>query len=103
MATRTSMNLRINQISGLLEPVEYIESPNQDDRPENTEINLLVIHNISLPPNEFNGPYISQLFTNSLTPSEHPFFEEIKHLRVSAHLLIRRNGHIIQYVPAFFK
>ena len=59
----------------------------------------MVIHNISLPPGRFGGPYIDQLFTGKLNPKEHPFFEEIKHLRVSAHCLIRRDGAIVQYVP----
>ncbi|CCV31078.1 putative signalling protein in beta-lactamaseregulation [Yersinia enterocolitica (type O:9) str. YE212/02] len=58
-----------------------------------------MIHNISLPPGEFGGPYIDQLFTGTLNPDEHPYFTDIVHLRVSAHCLIRRDGEIIQYVP----
>lgn len=84
---------------GWLNNVTHIPSPHQDDRPEGETPSLLVIHNISLPPGQFGGPYINQLFTGTLTPEEHPFFEEIKHLRVSAHCLIRRDGEIIQYVP----
>jgi AmpD protein len=84
---------------GWLNNVTHIPSPHHDDRPEDEEPSLLVIHNISLPPGQFGGPYINQLFTGTLNPEEHPFFEEIKHLRVSAHCLIRRDGEIIQYVP----
>lgn len=84
---------------GWLNNVTHIPSPHHDDRPEGEEPSLLVIHNISLPPGQFGGPYINQLFTGTLNPEEHPFFDEIKHLRVSAHCLIRRDGEIIQYVP----
>jgi len=62
-------------------------------------IDLLVIHSISLPPGEFGGPYIEQFFTNQLAPEGHPYFKEIAPLRVSAHLLIRRDGALIQFVP----
>lgn len=89
----------INEESGLLTPVYFIPSPNWDERPESSEINLLVIHGISLPPGEFGGNAITQLFTNKLNPKDHPFYEEIFELRVSAHLLIRRDGTLIQYVP----
>jgi len=91
--------MKINKDTGLLEEAEYLPSPNCDDRAENGDMDLLIIHNISLPPNQFGGPHINQLFTNCLNPDEHPFFEEICHLRVSSHLLIRRDGSIIQYVP----
>jgi len=91
--------MKIDENSGLLDEADYIASPNCDDRPPGEVIDLLVVHNISLPPNEFGGPYINQLFTNKLNAKEHPFFEEINHLRVSAHLLIRRDGRIIQFVP----
>jgi AmpD protein len=59
----------------------------------------LVIHGISLPPGEFGGPWIDDLFRNRLDPDAHPYFQGIAHLRVSAHLLIRRDGKLIQYVP----
>jgi len=91
--------LKIDLNKGILENAEFIPSPNCDDRPKQCEINLLVIHNISLPPGKFGGPYINQLFSNTLDPDDDPFFKEINHLRVSSHLLIRRDGHIIQYVP----
>jgi AmpD protein len=62
-------------------------------------VDLLVIHNISLPPGEFGGPWIEHLFLNRLDPSIHPYFQEIQHLKVSSHLLILRDGELIQYVP----
>ncbi|MFD2111690.1 1,6-anhydro-N-acetylmuramyl-L-alanine amidase AmpD [Thiorhodococcus fuscus] len=74
-------------------------SPNQDDRPPDTQIDLLVIHNISLPPGTFGGGWIDDLFLNRLDPSAHPYFAPIAHVRVSSHLLIRRDGALIQYVP----
>jgi AmpD protein len=74
-------------------------SPNQDERPPDSVIDLLVIHNISLPPGEFGGPWIDDLFLNRLDPAIHPFFRDIHRLRVSSHLLIRRDGRLIQYVP----
>ncbi|MBK1702059.1 N-acetylmuramoyl-L-alanine amidase [Thiococcus pfennigii] len=73
-------------------------SPNQDVRPPGTVVDLLVIHNISLPPGEFGGPWIDDLFLNRLDPAAHPYFRDIAALRVSAHLLIRRDGDLIQYV-----
>jgi len=85
--------------NGLLESAITLNSPNYDDRGDENDISLIVIHNISLPPNEFGGKGIEQLFTNSLDKSEHPFYEEIHQLRVSSHLLIRRDGEIMQFVP----
>ncbi|MGB1310106.1 MAG: 1,6-anhydro-N-acetylmuramyl-L-alanine amidase AmpD, partial [Leucothrix sp.] len=85
--------------SGTLKEVRYLASPNHDDRPDASDISLLVIHNISLPPDQFGGDHINQLFTNCLPEDEHPFFAEIAHLRVSSHVLIRRDGAVIQYVP----
>lgn len=74
-------------------------SPNCDERPADTDIDLLVIHNISLPPGEFGGPWIDDLFCNCLDPKAHPYFQEVHGFKVSAHLLIRRDGELIQYVP----
>ena len=89
----------INKKTGLLDIGDFISSPNADDRPAEKQPELIVIHNISLPPNNFGGPYIAQLFTNQLDPDEHPYFAEICDLHVSSHILIRRNGDIIQFVP----
>lgn len=83
----------------LLEDARQCPSPNHDARPDADDISLLVIHCISLPPEEFGGDYIDQLFCNRLKPSDHPYFEDLAALRVSAHLLIRRNGELVQYVP----
>jgi AmpD protein len=73
-------------------------SINYNDRP-NGEISLIVIHNISLPPGEFNNHFIEQFFTNQLDFNAHPYFKTIQDLQVSAHLLIKRDGSIIQFVP----
>jgi AmpD protein len=74
-------------------------SPNFDERPADCELSLIVIHGISLPPGEYGGPEIDRFFTNTLDTEAHPYFSEIAHLRVSSHLLIRRDGEVVQYVP----
>nr|WP_240433523.1 1,6-anhydro-N-acetylmuramyl-L-alanine amidase AmpD [Solimonas sp. K1W22B-7] len=84
---------------GLLRGARQLPSPNQDERPDPQDVSLLVIHNISLPPDRFGGPWIDALFSNTLDPSAHPYFETIKNLRVSAHLCIFRDGRVTQYVP----
>ncbi|MBL4647664.1 MAG: 1,6-anhydro-N-acetylmuramyl-L-alanine amidase AmpD [Gammaproteobacteria bacterium] len=84
---------------GLISDISFIPSPNHNQRPSGTKVDLLVIHNISLPPGEFGGDGISQCFTNQLNANEHPYYAEIIDLRVSAHALIRRDGTVMQYVP----
>jgi AmpD protein len=84
---------------GLVKGVRYLPSPNHDERPPGTQIELLVIHNISLPPGEFGGSAIIELFTNRLDPAAHPYYATIADRRVSAHFLIRRDGETIQFVP----
>ncbi len=74
-------------------------SPNCDDRPDGASIDLLVIHNISLPPGEFGGRGVEALFTNSLNPAGHPYYQTIQDIKVSAHFFIRRDGELIQFVP----
>jgi AmpD protein len=74
------------------------ESPHQDERPPGAKISLLVIHNISLPPGEYGGDWIDDLFMGRLDPGAHPYFAGIASLEVSAHYLIRRDGTLIQYV-----
>ena len=91
--------MRIDTGSGRLHEARQVESPNRDSRPEGCDIDLVVIHGISLPPGEFGSDDIECLFTNTLDPDAHPFFREIKDLRVSAHLLIRRDGKLVQFVP----
>ena len=85
--------------AGLLRPAAQRPSPNQDERPGGAEPELVIIHGIRLPPGEFGGPYIEALFTNGLDPEAHDYFREIDGLRVSSHLLIRRDGDVIQFVP----
>ena len=75
-----------------------IASPNFNTRPDNTDIQLIVIHNISLPPSQFGGGYIQQFFQNKLDWSIHPYFQTIEGMQVSAHLLILRTGEVIQFV-----
>ena len=76
-----------------------VDSPNQDERPPGTEISLVVLHSISLPPGEYGGDAIERLFTNCLDPEAHPYFREICGLKVSAHFLVRRDGSVVQFVP----
>lgn len=83
----------------LLNSARQCPSPNQDERPADRPIDLLVLHNISLPPDEYGGPWIDALFQNRLDPDAHPYFRQVHRLRVSAHLLIRRDGELVQYVP----
>jgi AmpD protein len=83
---------------GWLRQARRVPSPNWDERPPGTVIDLLVIHGISLPPGEFGGPWIDDLFLNRLDPGAHPYFRQVAGLRVSSHLLIRRGGELLQYV-----
>lgn len=85
--------------NGWFSGVRRIASPNCDTRPPGTSIDMLVIHNISLPPGEFGGSAIAQFFTNTLDTESHPYYVQLRGLKVSAHFLIRRTGEIIQFVP----
>lgn len=85
--------------AGLIDEARYIASPNCDERPPGAAIELLVIHNISLPPGNFGGEAVADLFTNHLDPQAHPYFAAIATLRVSAHFFIRRDGALLQFVP----
>lgn len=89
----------IDVTSGLLINARLQLSPNCDSRADESDISLIVIHGISLPPGKFGGDYIDQLFCNQLNPDEHPYFKDISELKVSSHFLIRRDGEIVQYVP----
>ena len=84
---------------GWLSTATALASPNADPRPDKSDISLLVIHNISLPPGQFGGGHVAELFTSTLDPNTHPYFAEIANLKVSAHLLIDREGVVIQFVP----
>jgi len=92
---RVYMKIEQHWLSGII----HIPSPNFNERPDEKDISLLVIHCISLPPGKFGHDYVDKLFCNQLDPNEHPYFKEIYQLKVSAHLLIKRNGDCVQYVP----
>ena len=83
--------------AGTIKSALQIASPNFDARPAN-EISLIVIHNISLPPSQYGGAGIIELFTNCLDPNEHPYYAEIYTRKVSSHFLIRRDGELMQFV-----
>ncbi len=85
-------------IEGQLIGARQIASPNYNARPAHSEIELLVVHNISLPPSQFGGGYIEQFFQNKLDWSLHPYFQTIQGMQVSTHLLILRSGEVLQFV-----
>jgi len=84
---------------GWLKDIAQKPSPNKNERPDTNNVSLIIVHNISLPPNQFGECWIDDFFLNKLDPKQHPYFEEICELKVSSHLLIRRDGNITQYVP----
>ena len=88
----------VDASAGVLLGARPVPSPNFDVRPAGMRAELIVVHGISLPPGEFGGPWIDRLFTNSLPRDGHRYFEQVAALRVSSHLLIRRDGEIVQYV-----
>lgn len=93
------MQNRVKSLTdGWLDGVERCASPNFDARPEGSGVELIVVHAISLPPEEFGGPGVAELFTNALDPDAHPYYATICDLRVSAHFFIRRDGRITQFV-----
>ena len=90
--------MRVDAATGLLSGIKQVLSPHFDERPTGVAPDLVVLHGISLPPGEFGGPWIARLFTGNLPPGEHPYFAGLADVRVSAHLLIRRDGEVIQFV-----
>ena len=102
----SDINSAVISADGWCSGARRVLSPNCDARAndkscssaQSSEISLLVIHNISLPPGEFGGPYIERLFTNCLSPDDHPYFADIANTEVSAHLLIDRHGECTQFV-----
>ena len=90
---------RVDLARGLICGARHVPSPNHDARPAGVAPSLIVIHGISLPPGRFGGPWVERLFTNSLPADRHPYFKSIAGLRVSSHLVIRRGGRVVQYVP----
>lgn len=91
--------MHIDATTGLIKEARQQPSPNYDLRQNESDISLIVIHGISLPPGKFGQNYIDQLFCNQINPNDHPYFKEISGLKVSSHLLVRRDGEIVQYVP----
>ena len=89
------MEVKNNRLQG----VKFLESPNFNDRPQGCDISLLVIHSISLPPKTYNTNQIEKFFLNELDFSLHNFYKEIQDIKVSSHILIKRNGEVIQFVP----
>lgn len=85
------------QADGWLEGVAWLPSPNFGERPAG-EVSLVVIHNISLPPDEFGGDWVEKFFLNQLDPQAHPYFATIAEVQVSAHFYVRRDGRVIQFV-----
>lgn len=90
--------MRVDTASGWLHGVEHCPSEHFNARPEDGDISLLVIHNISLPPGQFATGCVQQFFCGTLDYAADPYFAEIADLRVSAHFLIERDGHITQFV-----
>ena len=97
----TSSNLLVLDARGWLAPnanVARQPSPNFNERPQDTAVSLLVIHNITLPPGQFGTPYIADLFLNQLDLTADPWFSNVEGLKVSAHFVIDRLGQITQFV-----
>ncbi|HLQ13801.1 MAG TPA: 1,6-anhydro-N-acetylmuramyl-L-alanine amidase AmpD [Steroidobacteraceae bacterium] len=91
--------ISIDPLTGLLRQVRQVLSAHCDPRPPGMVPELIVVHGISLPPGEFGGPWIEQMFAGNLDALAHPFFQSVADLRVSAHLLVRRDGEAVQFVP----
>ena len=89
----------MTQNAAWLGEARHCPSPNCNERPDASDVSLLVIHNISLPPGEFGGASIEAFFCNTLDCDAHPYFDQLRDLQVSAHLLIRRDGELVQFVP----
>ena len=86
-------------LNGIIDQAEFYSSPNCDSRPDNIDIDLFVIHAISLPPGDYNTQLIKDLFLNNLDPGSNEFLKSIENLKVSSHFLITRSGNLIQFVP----
>jgi len=97
MSARGALSIDIGR--GLVQQARHIPSPNQDARPPGATLDLIVVHGIGLPPGEFGGPWVEQLFLNRLPTDAHPFFKTIEGLKVSAHVFVRRDGSMLQFVP----
>lgn len=95
--------VEIDPKKGVVVGARYVPSPNYNERPDGVNIDLIVVHGISLPPGKFGGQWIDDFFTNTLDPTQHPYFATIVSKKVSAHCLIRREGEIVQYVPFHYR
>ena len=91
-------SFQFDRASGRVTPARFVASPNCDRRPNETEIDVLVLHAISLPPRCYDGDFIEQFFTNRLDCKAHPYFAQLRDVKVSAHFLIKRNGQLLQFV-----
>ena len=87
-----------NWQDGWLKRAARVESPNYGPRPANSPVDLIVVHSISLPPGEYGGTFVQQLFTNQLDWDAHPYFQQIRGAEVSAHFYIQRTGQLTQFV-----
>jgi AmpD protein len=92
-------DIEVDLSSGLFKGAELSPSPNQDDRPDGMAIEVVIIHCISLPPAQYGGTGVAELFSNRLDPNAHPHYHDVAQLKVSAHLFIRRDGELVQFVP----
>ena len=90
--------LSLNPNTGLMQGARHSLCPHRDARPPGSDISLLVLHAISLPPGDFGGPEIEDLFRGRLDPTAHPYFRRLADVRVSAHFLVRRDGELVQFV-----
>ena len=93
------MEFQIDSKVGVVSPARQVASPNFDARPVAAEPTMILLHGISLPPGVYGGPEIEALFTNRLDWEAHPYFVSIRGLEVSSHLLLRRDGELVQFVP----
>lgn len=96
-------DLQLDPRTGLLVPDVYVPSPHYDERPAGMRIDMIVIHAISLPPGEFGGHAVRDFFCGHLNHSAHPYYAGIADLRVSAHLFVRRDGELMQFVPFHYR
>jgi len=91
--------MKLNLTTGIIDSADYIASPNYDERDPNCIPEVIIVHCISLPPGEYGSGDVARFFTNQLSADQHPYYETMAHLTVSAHFLIERNGKLIQFVP----
>ena len=99
-----NINFKFDRAGGLISPARFVPSPNCDRRPPPfSQIDMIIIHSISLPPRCYGGKYVEQFFTNKLNPGAHPYFAGIIDMKVSAHFFINRAGRLVQFVPTHLR